>query len=172
VLSGFLVAAGAAQATAPSPPDQQVLDAAASWMANQAVTVRCLGPGEKDSPASVGAWAYVFLWQPVIYADDEVCEGALAIVHHDTSVAWWQQALGALVLTHESFHLRLNMGNRGNEAATECRAIRHVRYMLERLGASPKLVAKLLPWALALHWRLAATVPAYYAPHCNVPNPY
>ena len=160
-----------AAATNPPLSDQRVLDEAASWMANQPVTVKCMASDEPKSPASIGAWAYVYLYDTVIYADDTVCKGALAIAHHDGSVKAWKRALGALVLTHEGRHLRLNDQARGNEAHVECGAIRHFRYMVLHLGGTERLSYTLLPWALTLHWKLVRESPVYYKADCQVPDP-
>jgi hypothetical protein len=149
--------------------DQVALDAAATWMANSPITVRCMASDEPKSPASMDAWGYSFLFAPVIYLDSQVCDGALAIVHHDTTVPLWEEALGALVLTHESFHQRLDLKNRGNEAATECRAIRHTAYMIRHLGGSEGLEQELMPLALAMHFRIGAINEPYNDPYCKVP---
>lgn len=164
----FWACVGVTAAKAEDISHEQLNDAA-SWIAQQNVAVDCMKENEPDSPASIGAWAYVQLFFPVIYADSQVCEGALAIKNHDSSVPLWEQALGALVLTHEAYHLRLSLSNRGNEAATECRAIRHAAYMMQRLGADESLVQILMPFALAIHWQLAAKVPNYNLKTCQVP---
>jgi hypothetical protein len=169
-LTGLIIAcafAVPASAIELPPSDQQILDQAASWIANHPVTVRCMGHDEPNSPYSAGAWAYVNDYDTqTIYADVQVCEGALAIAHHDSSVPAWQRALGVLVITHESYHLRLNVDDRFNEGHTECRAIRHVAYMIRRLGGSPD---ELMPYALALHYHLIVDAPRYNDSGCKVP---
>lgn len=142
----------------------------ASRIAGQPVEVRCYQHDEPDDPLSIGAWGYVYPNDPVEYMAAEVCAGALGIA--DNSAPQWMQALGALVLAHESYHLALRYRNRTDEAWTECRAIRHFRYMVMFLGGTPEQATALLPWGLALHWRIAALAPVYNLDGCKVPNPY
>ncbi len=170
----LIAAVAAALAGAYAAP--LTLSGVASRFAQRPVEVRCYEPGERTDdpryfdPSLIGAWGYVWIGDNVENMAPEVCEGALAIADPASSVAAWKQALGALVIAHESYHLRLNLGNRGNEAATECRAIRHFKYTVQFLGGSPSLAERLLPYALSIHWRIAARYPEYYQESCVVPN--
>jgi hypothetical protein len=100
----------------------QTLDAIASWLAMRPVGVKCYDELEDGSPWSHGAWGYV--WKPVgkakfMHLDDRMCEGALGV--NDPELPVWKRALGVLVLTHESYHLR-RWGAAANEAKVECKA--------------------------------------------------
>lgn len=150
-------------------PDQAVLDETVSYVSQGDAIVHCLTHTEKGAPWPQGAWAYVFLSHPDVYADVVVCDGALAIAHHDATVPLWEQAVGALVLTHEAFHLNLAFKNRGNEALTECRAIKHAADTMRHLGATEALVNQLMPIALAAHYRVGALYPQYNKKDCQVP---
>ena len=147
----------------------------------QEVHVQCYKDMEADDPKIFGAWGYTkFMDDHTIYMTDEPCQGALAILNHSDKTPLWMQALGALVLDHESFHLRLDLGGnpgiwgshptgRWNEAATECRAIRHFMYYVHFLGGSDALAMQLQPYAWAIHWREVAVFPEYNLSGCNVP---
>lgn len=148
------------------------IDAVASTFAQQRVQVLCYEKGEPDAPEWYGAWGYVRLHEPVEHMAPEVCAGALGLLNQDPAVPDWQKALGAMVLTHESYHLRKSLSDRGNEARTQCRTIRHVRYAMLMLGATEEQSQTLMGFALALHWRLAANVPKYNQADCKVPNWY
>lgn len=143
------------------------LEGPASRIAGRPVEVRCYEHGEPDDPFDAGAWGYVYLWDPVEYQAKEVCDGALGIA--DNSAPLWEQALGALALTHESYHLALRYRDRGNEAQTECRAIRHFGPMVGFLGGDQAKIEQLRPYALSIHYRIAAQFPEYNLKSCNVP---
>ena len=67
--------------------------------------VRCPSRAEWDEDwASSLAWAYTNIREDYIVLSPVVCTGALGVGSAD--VPLWQQALGALILTHEAFHLR------------------------------------------------------------------
>jgi hypothetical protein len=139
----------------------------AAQIALQPVEVRCYERGEAEDPWGVGAWGYVYIGIPVEHMAAEVCDGALGI--HDNSQPKWKQALGALVLAHESYHLNLQVLHPDNEARTECRAIKHTRETMLRLGASENQADELMPYALAIHYRIAAKYPEYNWKPCDVP---
>lgn len=145
------------------------LNAVASTIAGHPVTVGCYAPDEFGSPASMGAWGYVYIGGDYEFMDEQVCQGALAIVTHDPRVPWWRQAVGALVLTHESFHLSLTAPDPGNEARTECRAVNNAGQTIRKLGGNDLLVGVLMPYVLAVHWRVAARYRAYYMEGCKGP---
>jgi hypothetical protein len=142
----------------------------ASKIAGQTLEVRCYEHHEADDPLDSGAWAYVYLASPVVYLSKESCDGALALAS-GSMAPLWQQALGALTLTHEAYHLKLALPlwRRGSEAQTECRAVKRVRQSIVELGASEALADAVLPWALAEHFKLTGLAPEYDWPGCLVP---
>jgi hypothetical protein len=151
--------------------DEPRLAAVASEIAGRPLTVLCYRHGEPGDPLLWGAWGYVGLFGSTVNLSKEACDGALAIVEQDVSTPLIEQALGALSLTHESLHLRLELpfARRASEAQTECRAIKRVQETMLELGASPALASQLLPWALAVHYKKAALSSAYDWPGCRVP---
>jgi hypothetical protein len=171
--------AGPAQTQPLSIPAPELVGVA-SAIAGQHVDVRCwindATPSDPDS--NPNAWGYVRLDMPVIYLDPTVCAGALALKHGEMKPLW-QLALGALILTHESYHLKIALpeSRRGNEAQTECRAIKRVPQTLLDLGASQELADIVLPWAIAEHFKISTfqTVLTYWGsisynyPSCRVP---
>ena len=80
----------------------------------------------------------------------------------------WQQALGALVLTHEAFHLR-HWRFRRNEGKVECQALANFRDATRRLGATAAQADDLYPYALALHDYKVRLFPEYRDPKCVIP---
>lgn len=171
-----VAAALVAVSTAEGVRQRPKLAAIASVFAERPVGVKCYLPGDESSPDGFGAWGYV--WKPTgkaryMHLDAPVCEGALRI--NDPLVPAWQRALGPGVLIHEAYHLR-RWGLAGNEAAVECKAIRHWKVGARMLGATEETVAQLWPYALAEHYELANYVDVfdagnrpYYDPSCNVP---
>ncbi len=158
-----------------SPAAHQVttdprLNAVASRIAGHAVTVGCYERGEPGSPYAKRAWGYVYMGGNYEYLDQAVCDGAIGILDHDYTIDSWKMAVGTLVLTHESFHLNARVINPDSEAKTECRAIRNTGRTIRWLGGDNTLVGQLIPYALAIHWRIAALFQDYYLPTCRVPN--
>ena len=123
------------------------LEPVASEISGRPIAVLCYRHGEPGDPLLWGAWGYVDLMRPTINLSKEACEGALAIANGDMSVPLMQQALGALSLTHESYHLNIGLpfARRASEAQTECRAVKRVRQTMVDLGASQGLADVLLP---------------------------
>lgn len=144
------------------------LAAVASVFSMQPVVVTCPPRGD-DWILDYEAWGYVYLVVPEIHIGKYLCDAALHIT--DPSYGLARRAIAALVLVHEAFHLRKQWGSRGDEALTECKAIRHFRVGAQLLGASPELATQLRSYALAFHWRLAARHQDYYVPGCVVPKP-
>jgi hypothetical protein len=129
--------------------------------------VRCASAAEWDADfASSVGWAYTNIRDEYAVLGPRVCEGALNV--GGANVPLWQQALGALVLTHEAFHLR-RWRFRRNEAKVECQAIVHFREAAERLGATPAQANDLYPYALALHAHKIRLFPHYREPKCVIP---
>jgi HAMP domain-containing protein len=147
------------------------LNAVASQISGQDLTVRCWTNGTDDPDADSDAWGYTYLFEPVVYLDPEVCAGALALTRGEM-LPLWQLALGALTLTHESYHLKdtLPYWRRSSEAQTECRAIKRVRQTMLDLGASQQLADAILPWSIAEHFKIETLADgAYNYPTCKVP---
>jgi hypothetical protein len=150
------------------------LASVASTFAQRPVAVRCYEPLEDDSPSGEGAWGYVIQplgWASFLALDERLCEGALNV--NNSALPIWERALGVLVLTHESYHLR-RWGAAGNEAKVECRAIRHWRVSAKMLGASDAAIDEIWPFALASHYHLTEFMLAdgtrpYYDENCVVP---
>lgn len=167
----FFAAAGRPAAAQPLVSDERRLTAVAATIANRPLTVLCYRHGEPGDPLLWGAWSYVGLFGTTVNLSKEACDGAVAIVEHNVSTPLIDQALGALSLTHESFHLRLDLpfARRASEAQTECRAVKRVHQTMLELGASPALADELLPWALALHFKKTTLSKAYDWPSCRVP---
>ena len=167
------VVAGTARPAAARPlvAVEPRLASVASEIAGRPVTVLCYRHGEPGDPLLWGAWGYVALFGTALNLSQEACDGALAIVEQDVATPLIEQALGALSLTHEAFHLRLVLpiARRASEAQTECRAVKRVQQTMLELGASPGLADQLLPWALAIHYKEAALSKAYDWPGCRVP---
>jgi hypothetical protein len=151
--------------------EAQQLEPTASAVAGRPLTVLCYRFGEPGDPLLWGGWGYVDLFRPIINLSKEACDGALAIVDHDVSVPLIEQALGALSLTHESYHLNLGLpfARRASEAQTECRSIKRVRQTILELGASPELADAMLPWSIAAHFKKSTISRAYDWPGCRVP---
>ena len=143
----------------------------ASEIAGRPLSVLCYRHGEPGDPLVWGAWGYVGLFGSTVNLSKEACDGALAIVDRDVSTPLIEQALGALSLTHEAFHLRISLpiARRASEAQTECRAIKRVQQTMLELGASPALADLLLPWALAVHFKKVELSKAYDWPGCRIP---
>jgi hypothetical protein len=158
-------------AAQPLASEAQQLEPAASAIAGRPLTVLCYRHGEPGDPLLWGGWAYVDLFRSTVNLSKEACEGVLAIADHDVSVPLIQQAVGALSLTHESYHLNLSLplARRASEGQTECRAIKRVRQTMLELGASPGLADVLLPWALAAHFKKTTISRRYDWPGCRVP---
>lgn len=165
-LATLLALATPAQGSVPQPS----LDKVASGISGQQLEVRCWAEGVDDPDQLSSAWGYVYLFGPVVYLSPDACAGALALVNRSMAPLW-QQALGALVLTHEAYHLKdsLPFERRASEKQTECRAIKRVRETMVELGATQALADVLLPWAIAMHYRIALVSRDYWYPSCAVP---
>ena len=112
------------------------------------------------------AWGYTDMVNDFSVIHPLLCAGAGAVT--DTAVPAWQRATGALVLVHESYHLR-HWSGRNGEAKVECQAIRHFRQSAELLGASAELANDLLPYGLAAHARMVRLYPNYRDQACKLP---
>ena len=129
--------------------------------------VRCASEAEWDADfASAMGWAYTNVRDEYTVLGPRVCAGALGV--GTTEVPLWQQALGALVLTHEAFHLR-RWRFRGDEGKVECQAIVYFKDAAQRLGATAAQADDLYPYALALHAYQLRLFPQYRDPGCVVP---
>ncbi|HET9287725.1 MAG TPA: hypothetical protein VFO26_09220 [Gaiella sp.] len=129
--------------------------------------VRCPPQAEWDADwASSYASAYTNIREGYTVLGPVACRGAQGIGSAD--VPAWQQALGALVLTHEAFHLR-HWRFRRNEGKVECQALANFRHAVQRLGATAALAEDLYPYALALHAYKVRLFPRYRDPACVIP---
>ena len=129
--------------------------------------VRCASEAEWEADfASAVGWAYTNMRDEYTVLGPRVCAGALGVGTDE--VPLWQQALGALVLTHEAFHLR-RWRFRRNEGKVECQAIVYFKDAAQRLGATAAQAENLYPYALALHAHQLRLFPRYRDPGCVVP---
>jgi hypothetical protein len=129
--------------------------------------VRCASSAEWDADfASSLGWAYTNVRDEYTVLGPRVCVGALNV--GSTSVPLWQQALGALVLTHEAFHLR-RWRYRRNEGKVECQAIVYFKDAAQRLGATAEQAENLYPYALALHAYQTRLFARYRDRTCVIP---
>jgi hypothetical protein len=129
--------------------------------------VRCASREEWDGDfASAVGGAYTNVRDEYTVLGPQVCEGALNV--GSANVPLWQQALGALVLTHEAFHLR-RWRFRRNEGKVECQAMVYFKDAAQRLGATTAQADDLYPYALALHAHHVRLFPAYKDPKCVIP---
>ena len=129
--------------------------------------VRCPSKAEWDADwASSFAWAYTNVRENYTLLGPLVCAGALAV--GTTDLPSWQQALGALVLTHEAFHLR-HWRFRRDEGKVECQALANFRGTVQLLGATAAQADDLYPYALALHGYQVRLFPQYRDPKCVIP---
>ena len=142
---------------------------------NEVAHVYSLGVGEVRCPsqaewnedwASSFGWAYTNVREDYTVLGPVVCAGALGVGSANTPA--WQQALGALVLAHEAFHLR-HWRFRRNEGKVECQALANFRDATRRLGATAAQAEDLYPYALALHDYKVRLFPQYGDPKCVVP---
>lgn len=141
---------------------------------NDVARVYSLGVGEARCPsdeewradwASSFGYAYTNVRDEYAVLSPQVCEGALSV--GTEAVPDWQQALGVLVLVHESFHLRRWRWRR-NEGKVECQALVYFREAAARLGASPEHAESLYAYATALHAYKVRLFPQYRDPSCRV----
>jgi hypothetical protein len=144
-------------------------------LVNQVSAVYSLGSGEVRCPSTeewqndADAWfsyAYTNLLGNYAVLSPAVCAGALGVGTAETPD--WQEALGVIVLVHESFHLRKWRWRR-NEAKVECQAMAHFQDAAVRLGASLEHASELYPYALAMHSNLVRNFPEYRDRKCVLP---
>jgi hypothetical protein len=160
-----LVLCASASATTGDPR----YDTIASGIAQQPVTVACYAHDEvvdpyHMDPDMVGAWGYVYLEDTVVNLAPEVCDG-LKDAQRNIGSVW--AGLGAIVLTHESYHLAKRYGNRGDEAKTECRAVKNVQATIAALGLSGANARAAYFWALTWDWRTIWSFPQYFDKTCK-----
>jgi hypothetical protein len=128
--------------------------------------VRCPSRAEWDEDwASSFGWAYTNVREDYTVLSPVVCTGALGVGGSD--VPAWQQALGALVLTHEAFHLR-HWRFRRHEGKVECQALANFRDAARRLGATAAQAEDIYAYALALHGYKVRLFPQYRDPNCVI----
>lgn len=126
--------------------------------------VRCPSRTEWDADfGSAFGYAYTHLGRDYTVLSPTVCAGALGV--GSAAIPEWQQALGVLVLVHESFHLR-HWRWRRDEGKVECQALVYFREAATRLGATPVQAYDLYAYAIALHRYKASVFPQYRARGC------
>lgn len=166
VILAALIWCGTAAAWTSEPE----LGAVASRIAGHPVEARCYDRDEDGDPWGMGAWGYVWtVDDETVHLASEVCEGALAVQDPLSPVPLWKQGLGVLVLTHEAFHLASRYRNRGDEAQTECRAVRHARYVTGFLGGEQRW-EDIKVGVLAIHYLLLSYAPQYALEGCKTPR--
>lgn len=153
----------AGQAKAHEGPGTARATQVASLFAQQPVTISCEPTGD--------AWGWVFLYDSVIHLDPLLCDRLIDIEAGRYDGPQWEYGLAVLVLTHESYHLRKNWSARGNEAQTECKAIRHVVVSARLLGVPEFFIPWIKLGALFAHWNLTTWAPEYHLESCKVPKP-
>jgi hypothetical protein len=127
--------------------------------------IRCPTPAEwNDDFGSSRGDGYTNLRADYAVLSPEVCEGALGV--GSAAIPDWQEALGVLVLTHESFHLR-HWRWRRNEGKVECQALVYFREAAVRLGATPSHAHELYAYALGLHAYQVSLFPQYRDKSCR-----
>jgi hypothetical protein len=129
--------------------------------------VRCPTRAEwnADFGSSVSS-AYTNLRDDYTVLGPPACEGARAL--GDPLVPAWKQALGALTLVHEAFHLR-HWRFRKDEGKVECQAMVYFKDGAQRLGATAEQAEDLYVYALALHARQVRLFPRYGDRSCKLP---
>ena len=126
--------------------------------------VRCPSQNEWDADfGSAFGYAYTNLVLDYTVLSPVVCAGAVGV--GSAAVPDWQQALGVLVLVHESFHLR-HWRWRRDESRVECQALIYFREAATRLGASAVQAYALYAYAIALHRYKAGIFPQYRVRGC------
>lgn len=141
---------------------------------NAVAMVYALGLGEVRCPsadewnadfASSFGHAYTHMSSNYAVLSPLVCEGALGVGRAE--VADWKEALGVLVLVHESFHLRRWRWRR-DEGKVECQAMTYFREAAVRLGASDEHAHNLYAYAIALHFYKTTIFPQYRDAGCRI----
>ncbi len=163
IVLATLVLAGAAQAY--ERPAK--LNEVAAFYSLGVGEIRCPSQREWDADfASSFGYAYTNLLDDYSVLSPLVCAGALGVASND--VPDWQQALGVLVLVHESFHLRRWRWRR-NEGKVECQAMVYFKEAVMRLGASAEHAHSLYVYAMALHMHKISLFPQYRDRACKLP---
>lgn len=154
-LLAVVVAALALAPTALGYSRHAELDEIASWLAMRPVEVQCLTEAETEADETIqwGASAYVegyftddAVWHPhssTVFAYG-ICEDLMALLEgRATDVEFSDLVWSLLVITHESGHLR---GARwsGSEARTQCWAMRHLRYVAQRMGITDEVALRMV----------------------------
>jgi hypothetical protein len=123
-----------------------------------------LAVGREADFASSFGYAYTNLRDDYAVLSPLVCEGALGV--GTAAVQDWKQALGVLVLVHESFYLRRWRWRR-HEGKVECRAEVYFREAAVRQGASVEHANDLYTYAYAIALHAYKDLPA--VPRRSVP---
>jgi hypothetical protein len=130
--------------------------------------IRCPTPEEWEADfASSFGYAYTHMRDDYAVLSPQVCAGALGV--ETARMPDWQEALGVLVLVHESFHLR-HWRWRRNEGKVECQAMVYFKEAAVRLGASAEHAHNLYAYAIALHQYKVNLFPEYRDRACRLPR--
>jgi hypothetical protein len=140
----------------------------ASVFAMQPVTVECATADEDWTFAF--AWGYVDLGVPVVHVDSYLCDAIVDV--NSKKFGAKRKALAVLVLVHEAYHLRESWAGHASESETQCKAIRHVRYAAQFLGASYEFAMRLRDLAVGWHDSLGADHPEYSLAGCKAPRSF
>ena len=128
--------------------------------------IRCPSPEEWNADfGSAFGYAYTNMAADYAVLSPLVCAGALGVGESD--VPDWQEALGVLVLVHESFHLR-HWRWRRDEGKVECQAMVYFKDATLMLGATREHAHNLYAYAIALHAYKTAVFPQYHDRSCRL----
>lgn len=155
----------------PTPEHQAEIERVASVIAMRPTRVRCPSSEEAQWDGTLqGAWGYAFLLADEITLAPLICRRLEQMIDGDWSSPPATYGLALLVLIHEAYHIR-DWDLRRNEAAVECRAIRHIAAAAGLLGVSGERLPTLRMGAQLYHWRLVRRNEEYYSARCKVPRP-
>lgn len=142
------------------------------------VEVRCATNHEwkLDPYAAHGVLAYVEFPDWVHPRDYTVmhpwlCWQLVRWLGDDRGADFKNVSLAILVVVHESYHLRGDLPHALDEAVTQCRAIRHVRYAARFFGFDEELARQVVENALWWDALIRRNVPEYHLPGCKRPTP-
>lgn len=145
------------------------LDAMVTTLAGRPAEAHCPTTPEWREDGHTDTWAFVYLGDDFTTVDPWLCWQVVRYLGRDPTVKFEDVAFGILVLTHESFHIRNAGWKSGDEAQTECWAIRHVRVAARLLGLDEAQAKAVLYFALRSDALLRRRVPRYDLPSCVRP---
>jgi hypothetical protein len=146
--------------------NEPTISQAASALIGRDVEVRCYYQEEIASPQSLGAWGYVYSYEPVIHLDGILCAWGREI--NNNSFHSYLRAQAVIVIAHEAFHLHPSLSDTGSEARTECRAIKNFKKMALLLGANEEVSNQLYLYGKKLYFWYIKRNPIYHWKGCRV----